>query len=116
MLIFIGVFFIASGIALLLFGMILILSERRQTRRNSATPFECGFDPQRSARVPFSLRFFLLAVIFLIFDVEVVVLFPVLYVVGGRRSVRGVSAVLFFLVILLVGLFHEWREGSLDWV
>jgi len=99
-----------------LFFLMLLLATRKRVRRNSLTPYECGFDPVHSARTPFSLRFFLLAIIFLIFDVEVAVLFPIIFVLAGDRMVAGVGRLLFFLSFLLVGLFHEWREGSLEWV
>nr|YP_009320064.1 NADH dehydrogenase subunit 3 [Clithon retropictum]BAV89894.1 NADH dehydrogenase subunit 3 [Clithon retropictum] len=92
-----------------------VLGKRVILDREKSSPFECGFDPMGSARLPFSLRFFLLAVIFLIFDVEIVLLFPVF--IG---CFEGVSMSVFwggfaFLIILIVGLFHEWNEGSLDW-
>lgn len=75
--------------------------------RDSGTPFECGFDPKGSARVPFSLRFFLLAVIFLIFDVEVALLFPLPLIAFSLDQLYPIVVALVFLVILLVGLFHE---------
>ena len=93
-----------------------VLAMRIEVLRNRATPYECGFDPKHSARTPFSLRFFLLALIFLVFDAEVVLLFPVLFVIVGDSVAFGVGAVLYFLFVLLCGLFHEWREGSLEWV
>nr|ANZ03400.1 NADH dehydrogenase subunit 3 [Georissa bangueyensis] len=84
--------------------------------REKSSSYECGFDPMSSARLPFSLRFFLLAVIFLIFDVEIVLLFPLFWSCFMSMSLVGVFGGFFFLIVLLGGLFHEWREGSLDWM
>nr|WOX02049.1 NADH dehydrogenase subunit 3 [Oncomelania hupensis] len=92
-----------------------VLSKRAISDREKNSPFECGFDPMKSARLPFSLRFFLLAIIFLIFDVEIVLLFPVLVSMANSFSLSTLIAAFIFLVILVVGLFHEWNEGSLDW-
>nr|YP_009925544.1 NADH dehydrogenase subunit 3 [Paratectonatica tigrina]QNH82265.1 NADH dehydrogenase subunit 3 [Paratectonatica tigrina]UBI44067.1 NADH dehydrogenase subunit 3 [Paratectonatica tigrina] len=92
-----------------------ILSKRTLSDREKNSPFECGFDPIKSARLPFSLRFFLLAIIFLIFDVEIVLLFPVLVSMSMSFSYNMLICSFIFLVILLIGLFHEWNEGSLDW-
>nr|YP_004222544.1 NADH dehydrogenase subunit 3 [Micromelo undatus]ABK92262.1 NADH dehydrogenase subunit 3 [Micromelo undatus] len=80
------------------------------------TPFECGFDPLSNMRAPFSTRFFLLVVLFLIFDVEVALLFPILSVLASSSTVPLMISLFLFLVILLVGMFHEWNEGALDWV
>nr|DAB41854.1 TPA_asm: NADH dehydrogenase subunit 3 [Elliptio complanata] len=103
------------GFVLLLVGLTLGASVFMVGREKSS-PFECGFDPIGSSRVPFSLRFFLLAVIFVVFDVEIVLLFPVVMVVGGSWMwVSGYLALSFFLVLLFGGVIHEWREGSLEW-
>nr|AUD57236.1 NADH dehydrogenase subunit 3 [Acuticosta chinensis] len=102
------------GIILLFVG--LVLGASFYSGREKTSPFECGFDPMGSSRVPFSLRFFLLAVIFVVFDVEIVLLFPSVMVVGGSwMSIVGYFALLVFLVLLLGGVIHEWREGSLEW-
>nr|AEK84221.1 NADH dehydrogenase subunit 3 [Alcithoe wilsonae] len=110
---------LSSVIAILLscvvMGLGWTLSKRALSDREKNSPFECGFDPIKSARLPFSLRFFLLAIIFLIFDVEIVLLFPILSSMNSSFSMSLMFSVFMFLVILIIGLFHEWNEGSLDW-
>nr|YP_010148855.1 NADH dehydrogenase subunit 3 [Unio mancus]QQV69759.1 NADH dehydrogenase subunit 3 [Unio mancus] len=102
------------GFVLLCVGLFLGVS--LYIGREKVSPFECGFDPMGSSRVPFSLRFFLLAVIFVVFDVEIVLLFPVVVVMGGSWMwVKSYLALLVFLVLLFGGVVHEWREGSLEW-
>lgn len=83
--------------------------------REKTSPFECGFDPKNSARLPFSTRFFLLAVIFLVFDIEIALLLPLPLSFASRCSPSILIAGRIFFLILLLGLLHEWKEGSLDW-
>nr|WNS64257.1 NADH dehydrogenase subunit 3 [Ficus subintermedia] len=108
-----------SIIALVLSCVVMMLgwflAKRALSDREKSTPFECGFDPIKSARLPFSLRFFLLAIIFLIFDVEIVLLFPILSSITNSFSLSLLMGTYIFLMILTLGLFHEWNEGSLDW-
>ena len=77
--IFAFVFILAVVVPIGLLTVFFFVSRRTVNVRDDRTPFECGFDPKSLARIPFSLRFFLLAVIFLIFDVEVALLFPLCY-------------------------------------
>nr|YP_010241725.1 NADH dehydrogenase subunit 3 [Aporrhais serresiana]QTI82413.1 NADH dehydrogenase subunit 3 [Aporrhais serresiana] len=106
---------VAMVLSVVVMGLGWVLAKRAISDREKSSPFECGFDPIKSARLPFSLRFFLLAIIFLIFDVEIVLLFPMLVSMNNHFSLSMLLGTFLFLVILIVGLFHEWNEGSLDW-
>ena len=92
-----------------------ILSIKVRSDREKIRPFECGFTPKLNARMPFSIRFFLLALVFLIFDVELVLIFPYLLVVISGNLVLRSGVLISFLIILLLGVFHEWNQGMLDW-
>uniref|UniRef100_A0AAU7YUU3 NADH-ubiquinone oxidoreductase chain 3 n=1 Tax=Rhaphidophora duxiu TaxID=3229864 RepID=A0AAU7YUU3_9ORTH len=92
-----------------------ILSKKMINDREKNSPFECGFDPISSARLPFSLRFFLIAVIFLIFDVEIALLLPIIIIMQWSNIMIWSTVSTFFLLILLIGLFHEWNQGALEW-
>ena len=93
----------------------VLVSKEVERDFEKITPFECGFAPKFSARLPFSIRFFLLALIFLIFDVELVLIFP--YILNITRTVRVLNSglLIIFLLVLLIGIFHEWNQGMLDW-
>lgn len=114
--IFAPVVLLTAVVPTLLLVLFFYVSRRLVNVRDDRVPFECGFDPKRSARIPFSLRFFLLAVIFLIFDVEVALLFPVCYSLYACKKVHILVLRFLFLLILAVGLFLEWDGGALDWV
>ena len=89
-------------------------SKKLPLDREKISPFECGFSPKFNARLPFTLRFFLIALIFLVFDVELVLLFPFLVRLFSLSHVNMVAIVIFLLLILVVGLTHEWNQGSLE--
>nr|YP_009745455.1 NADH dehydrogenase subunit 3 [Epophthalmia elegans]QIH29901.1 NADH dehydrogenase subunit 3 [Epophthalmia elegans] len=91
------------------------ISKKSNVDREKSSPFECGFDPFNKARIPFSLRFFLIAVIFLIFDVEIALLLPMMLTLKSTGIISWSATSTLFIVILLVGLYHEWNQGALEW-
>nr|AIY61990.1 NADH dehydrogenase subunit 3 [Silvestritermes holmgreni] len=109
----------AALVTILLSAAIMVLttliSKKMNEDREKSSPFECGFDPKNSARLPFSSRFFLIAVIFMIFDVEIALLLPmpITMLTSNMKSWMMISSV--FLLILIIGLYHEWNQGSLEW-
>uniref|UniRef100_A0AAU7BAI1 NADH-ubiquinone oxidoreductase chain 3 n=1 Tax=Ischyroplectron isolatum TaxID=3073460 RepID=A0AAU7BAI1_9ORTH len=106
------IIFMISSIVMILAS---ILSSKTIFDREKNSPFECGFDPMNSARLPFSLQFFLIAVIFLIFDVEIALLLPMIFTFQWSNIQIWMYTLMFFILILLVGLFHEWNQGALEW-
>nr|YP_010956268.1 NADH dehydrogenase subunit 3 [Kroppcarcinus siderastreicola]WMY25232.1 NADH dehydrogenase subunit 3 [Kroppcarcinus siderastreicola] len=92
-----------------------LLAKKTLGDREKNSPYECGFDPKNSARMPFSLRFFLIAVIFLIFDVEITLLLPIISSLNFTNIFSWSSTSLMFLLILLFGLYFEWSQNALEW-
>nr|WDA96070.1 NADH dehydrogenase subunit 3 [Hirudo nipponia] len=113
MLLYSLVLFICFIVPVLLFLVSYMLYFKHKVSFQKLSPFECGFDNLSSSRIPFSTRFFLLGIIFIIFDIEVVLLLPVPLV----KLIDGsIIIFLMIMVILFIGLIHEWIEGSLDWM
>nr|YP_002860164.1 NADH dehydrogenase subunit 3 [Davidius lunatus]ACB48046.1 NADH dehydrogenase subunit 3 [Davidius lunatus] len=92
-----------------------LISKKSSMDREKMSPFECGFDPFSTARIPFSLRFFLVAVIFLIFDVEIALLLPMMMTISTSKISSWALVSMTFILILLIGLYHEWNQGALEW-
>lgn len=78
-------------------------------------PYECGVDPIGDARGRFSIRFYIIAILFVIFDVETIFLFP-WAIIYDRLALFGFIEMLIFLGILIVGYFYVWKKGALEWV
>ena len=78
------------------------------------SPYECGFDPFEDARIPFDVRYYLVAILFIIFDLEVAFLFP--WAVSLKFiGITGFLSMMFFLLILTIGFIYEWKKGALEW-
>nr|WKY18612.1 NADH dehydrogenase subunit 3 [Jonas distinctus] len=105
--------FIISCVVMILASL---LSKKTIIDREKSSPYECGFDPKESARLPFSLRFFLVAVIFLIFDVEITLLLPIASIFSSTNLLSWLLTTIVFLLILLIGLYFEWSQNALEWL
>nr|YP_010713124.1 NADH dehydrogenase subunit 3 [Rhodesiella elegantula]WDA93990.1 NADH dehydrogenase subunit 3 [Rhodesiella elegantula] len=110
---------IMSSIILIISTIVMmlasILSKKSITDREKNSPFECGFDPKSSSRLPFSLHFFLITIIFLIFDVEIALILPMILIINYSNMMVWTMTSITFILILLIGLYHEWNQGMLNW-
>nr|YP_009445570.1 NADH dehydrogenase subunit 3 [Picromerus griseus]ATV99247.1 NADH dehydrogenase subunit 3 [Picromerus griseus] len=92
-----------------------LISKTSKSDREKMSPFECGFDPKSSARTPFSIQFFLIAVLFLIFDIEIAIIIPIIITMKWSLTSTWMSTISMFIIILIGGLYHEWNNGVLEW-
>nr|YP_010183915.1 NADH dehydrogenase subunit 3 [Lispe assimilis]QVG62679.1 NADH dehydrogenase subunit 3 [Lispe assimilis] len=93
----------------------IFLAKKSYLIREKNSPFECGFDPKSSKRMPFSLHFFLITIIFLIFDVEIVLIMPMIISFNFCNMINWILTSFFFFSILLMGLYYEWNSNMLQW-
>jgi NADH-quinone oxidoreductase subunit A len=101
-----------------LLGIIIVLVNSivspQTTNLDKITAYECGFDPFGEARSPFDVGFYLVAILFLVFDIEVAFLLP--WALGGASTgVAGFTALFIFLFVLTIGFVYEWQKGALEW-
>ena len=98
---------------------IILLTLSTLTRNNQPEPekisiYECGFDPLKTPRLPFSIKFFLIGVLFLIFDLEISYIFPWSATIKEIKYIRFITMIL-FLTILTLGFIYEWLKKGLEW-
>nr|YP_009706682.1 NADH dehydrogenase subunit 3 [Ara macao]QEP09341.1 NADH dehydrogenase subunit 3 [Ara macao]QTA72800.1 NADH dehydrogenase subunit 3 [Ara macao]QTA72813.1 NADH dehydrogenase subunit 3 [Ara macao]QTA72826.1 NADH dehydrogenase subunit 3 [Ara macao]QTA72839.1 NADH dehydrogenase subunit 3 [Ara macao] len=79
------------------------------------SPYECGFDPLGSARLPFSIRFFLVAILFLLFDLEIALLLPLPWATQLKHPTVTLIWASTIILLLTLGLIYEWAQGGLEW-
>jgi len=109
-LILLGAVVLLAGIML---GLSYLLGPRRPTREKLA-PYECGIVPTTDARQRFSVKFYMVAMVFILFDVEVVFLYP-WAVIFHELRMFGFIEMLLFLLLVLPGYVYLWKKGVLDW-
>ena len=109
-LIFLVVGLVIGGAAL---GAGMLIGSRRPDAAKDA-PYECGFEAFEDARMKFDVRYYLVAILFIIFDLEIAFLFP-WAVVLDEIGLAGFAAMGLFLLILVVGFIYEWKKGALEW-
>ena len=108
---------IAAGLA----GVLLVLGTgigryfaRFHNDRAKVSPYECGFEAFEDSRAKFDVRYYLVAILFIVFDLEIAFLFPWAVALGKIGS-TGLIAMSIFLAILVVGFIYEWKKGALEW-
>nr|YP_009114155.1 NADH dehydrogenase subunit 3 [Callerebia suroia]YP_009114168.1 NADH dehydrogenase subunit 3 [Elymnias hypermnestra]AHH92951.1 NADH dehydrogenase subunit 3 [Callerebia suroia]AHH92957.1 NADH dehydrogenase subunit 3 [Elymnias hypermnestra] len=107
------IFFMISCIFIFLS---FLISKKSYLDREKCSPFECGFDPKCLPRIPFSLHFFLITMIFLIFDIEIALILPMIISFKMTNFILWWKISSFFIIILLIGLYHEWNQNMLNWI
>jgi NADH-quinone oxidoreductase subunit A len=109
-LIFLGV---ATGLSLVLMTLGFLLGPHKPDAEKLSA-YECGFEPFEDSRIKFDVRYYLVAILFIVFDLEIAFLFP--WAVSlNKIGVLGIAAVGVFLLILVVGFIYEWKRGALEW-
>ena len=104
---------IAVGMSAAMIGASYIMAKQRPDAEK-LSPYECGFAPFDDARRQFDVRFYLVAILFIIFDLEVAFLFP--WAVSlGKIGILGFWSMMFFLLVLTIGFIYEWKKGALEW-
>jgi NADH-quinone oxidoreductase subunit A len=108
---------IAAVLAVVLLGLGSVLGRLSARHRGDAeklSPYECGFEPFEDNRMKFDVRYYLVAILFIIFDLEIAFLFP--WAVSlGRTGGFGLAVMGVFLLILVIGFAYEWKKGALEW-
>lgn len=102
---------LAVGVGPLLLGL-LVAPHKPDAAKNS--PYECGFEAFEDARMRFDVRYYLVAILFILFDLEIAFLFP-WAVVLQEIGLFGFVAMLMFLAVLVIGFIYEWKKGALEW-
>ncbi len=108
---------IATGLAIVAMLLPAFLGPKRKNKQK-LQPYESGIIPYADARRPFPVKYYLVAMLFILFDIEVVFLYPWAGVLLELRDISVLLALLpmgFFLLILIAGLVYEWKKGALDW-
>jgi len=106
-------FIVAAGFVVTTMAATHLLGPRRKSKIKLET-FECGIESQGNARVPFSIKYFLVAILFVLFDVEVIFMYP--WAVNFKSlGTNGMIEMLIFMVLLLTGFFYIIKKGALKW-
>lgn len=100
---------------MLIITIIGLVRKKSSSNTQKLTPFECGFNPMSYRRLPFSIHFFIIAVIFLIFDIEIIIIIPIILTIKTSIIKYWLITSVMFLIILIVGLLHEWKNGIIEW-
>ena len=104
---------VAGGLGLLLLALGFVFGPRRPDPQK-LSPYECGFEAFEDSRMKFDVRYYLVAILFIVFDLEIAFLFPWAVALDSIGAV-GLAAMGVFLLVLVVGFVYEWKKGALEW-
>lgn len=116
MLIIIYLLISTSLLVILLKVVSALIAESVTLNREELSPYECGFEHHNVSRIPFSLRYFFLTLIFLLFDLEIVLILFIPYIMLSGYALFRLFVLLSFIFILYLRLIYEWNDGTLEWV
>ena len=105
--------FLSFGLSCAFIAVNFILSPKNPDPEKLSA-YECGFEPFQDSRMEFDVRFYLVAILFIIFDLEIAFLFPWAISLGGIGPL-GFWSMMFFLGVLTIGFIYEWKKGALEW-
>jgi NADH-quinone oxidoreductase subunit A len=108
---------VATGLALVLLSLGLVIGRwqaKAKTDAQKLSPYECGFEAFEDSRMKFDVRYYLVAILFIVFDLEIAFLFP-WAVVLQKVGLFGLVSMAIFLFILVIGFIYEWKKGALEW-
>nr|YP_009711629.1 NADH dehydrogenase subunit 3 [Aphis glycines]QGA47171.1 NADH dehydrogenase subunit 3 [Aphis glycines] len=106
---------ILTLILLILLIIMILINMKMKFNHNKSAPFECGFDPFNKSRIPFSLNFYLIAIIFLIFDIEISIILPMILNFKISNMFYFNMMFMIFFMFMIITIFYEWKFGSLNW-
>jgi NADH-quinone oxidoreductase subunit A len=113
-LIFLTLATVLAGVLLGLGTFFGRLGAKHRGDANKLSPYECGFDAFEDSRARFDVRYYLVAILFIVFDLEIAFLFPWAVTIS-KTGAYGLVVMAIFLTILVVGFIYEWKKGALEW-
>nr|QYF07826.1 NADH dehydrogenase subunit 3 [Brachyponera chinensis] len=108
------IFITSYLISILFFFMNFIFSKKMFKNREKLSSFECGFDPMSNIRIPFSIQFFMISLMFLIFDIEISILIPLIFLLK-KFNIFMILTSSIFMIILILSIYFEYIENMIEW-
>nr|AII02284.1 NADH dehydrogenase subunit 3 [Micropterix calthella] len=109
------IFIFLNLLIYMLYFISMMISKKSFKESEKLSSFECGFNSKFLARIPFSLHFFFICVIFLIFDIEITLLFPIIFNMNYCNNWYWIILWIYFFLLMSLSLMYEWNQGMLNW-
>nr|AAS75446.1 NADH dehydrogenase subunit 3 [Neomaskellia andropogonis] len=109
-------FNLMTFILLILMMMSILIFKKTLNSREKQSMFECGFDFLTNLRIPLSIHFYMLSIVFLIFDIELILIIPIMFMFKTIKLKLVMNILLIFMLIMMMGLLYEWYAGLINWM